>query len=67
MSDRSAQRACARFPAGALEVVSVDPRSGIYKRAAGALEVVFVDLLAVIYKRAAGALEIVTAPSATYK
>ncbi|PHQ46383.1 hypothetical protein DJ68_07630, partial [Halorubrum sp. C3] len=61
------QRACARFPAGAMEVVSVDPRSGIYKRSTGDLEVVSVDPRSSIYKRATVALEIVTAPSVTYK
>ncbi|RLM72415.1 hypothetical protein DVK07_07535 [Halorubrum sp. Atlit-26R] len=37
MSDRGAQRACARLPAGALAVFSVDPQLAVYKRVAVAL------------------------------
>ncbi|WP_082224254.1 hypothetical protein [Halorubrum sp. T3] len=51
MSDRGAQRACARLATGALEVFAVDPQSSIYKQAAGDLEVFAVDPRSTIYKR----------------
>ena len=66
-SDRSAQRACARLAAGALEVFGVDSESTIYKRAAGALEAFVADLRQLIYKRVAGPSEVFTASSIAYK
>ncbi|RLM76448.1 hypothetical protein DVK07_01730 [Halorubrum sp. Atlit-26R] len=49
MSDRGAQRVCAAFATGALEVFAVGPLSAIYKRATGALEVIAVGPDSTIY------------------